>query len=217
LPFSSFLSRVYREERTVELTVSRRVSLRFRFDQTEATECLGDGDLLSGLSIFNNKTQDKSTLAVNGLFYAIGAFYFSSFSFLLPPFPLTNLLRSLPPSHVLPSSSLPSPTSHPSFVSLASIPSLSQVTSPPPPSSRPKSPSIPTATSLPSPEPPRPASSECLPLETCKTRGTSRLSPVLEPDAWLRWRRRGCWLRRREITRLSEYRGLFRSIGKGYG
>jgi thioredoxin reductase (NADPH) len=40
--------------------------------QTEATECLGDGDLLTGLSIFNNKTQEKTTLPVNGLFYAIG-------------------------------------------------------------------------------------------------------------------------------------------------
>lgn len=40
--------------------------------QTEALECLGDGDLLSDLKIVNNKTKEESTLQVNGLFYAIG-------------------------------------------------------------------------------------------------------------------------------------------------
>ena len=39
---------------------------------TEATECLGDGDLLNALSIVNNKTKEVSKLEVNGLFYAIG-------------------------------------------------------------------------------------------------------------------------------------------------
>jgi hypothetical protein len=39
---------------------------------TEATECLGDGDLLNALSIVNNQTKETSKLEVNGLFYAIG-------------------------------------------------------------------------------------------------------------------------------------------------
>lgn len=40
---------------------------------TEATECLGDGDLLNALSIVNNQTKETSKLDVNGLFYAIGS------------------------------------------------------------------------------------------------------------------------------------------------
>lgn len=39
---------------------------------TEATEAKGDGKFLNSLSIFNNKTKETSSLAVNGLFYAIG-------------------------------------------------------------------------------------------------------------------------------------------------
>lgn len=39
---------------------------------TVATECLGDGDLLSGLRIRNVVTGEEKDLAVNGLFYAIG-------------------------------------------------------------------------------------------------------------------------------------------------
>jgi thioredoxin reductase len=41
--------------------------------QTEAQECLGDGDLLQGLTIYNNQTKETKRLDVNGLFYAIGA------------------------------------------------------------------------------------------------------------------------------------------------
>ncbi|KAG7696888.1 hypothetical protein KL930_002662 [Ogataea haglerorum] len=39
---------------------------------TVSLEALGDGKLLNGLKIRNVKTNEESTLAVNGLFYAIG-------------------------------------------------------------------------------------------------------------------------------------------------
>lgn len=39
---------------------------------TSALEAKGDGKLLNSLDIVNNKTQEKSSLPVNGLFYAIG-------------------------------------------------------------------------------------------------------------------------------------------------
>jgi thioredoxin reductase (NADPH) len=39
---------------------------------TEAKEACGDGKLLQSLTIFNNKTNETSSLPVNGLFYAIG-------------------------------------------------------------------------------------------------------------------------------------------------
>lgn len=39
---------------------------------TSALEAKGDGKLLNSLDIVNNKTNEKSSLAVNGLFYAIG-------------------------------------------------------------------------------------------------------------------------------------------------
>ncbi|KAG7890011.1 hypothetical protein KL925_002990 [Ogataea polymorpha] len=39
---------------------------------TVSLEALGDGKLLNGLKIKNVKTNEESTLAVNGLFYAIG-------------------------------------------------------------------------------------------------------------------------------------------------
>lgn len=39
---------------------------------TSATEAKGDGKLLNSLDIVNTKTNEKSELAVNGLFYAIG-------------------------------------------------------------------------------------------------------------------------------------------------
>ncbi|PVH15345.1 thioredoxin reductase [Candidozyma duobushaemuli] len=39
---------------------------------TSATEAKGDGKVLTSLDIVNNKTNEKSELPVNGLFYAIG-------------------------------------------------------------------------------------------------------------------------------------------------
>lgn len=39
---------------------------------TVATECLGNGDLLSALKIKSTTTGEETELAVNGLFYAIG-------------------------------------------------------------------------------------------------------------------------------------------------
>lgn len=41
-------------------------------DQTVATECKGDGDLLQALHLKNLKTGEERDLPVNGLFYAIG-------------------------------------------------------------------------------------------------------------------------------------------------
>jgi thioredoxin reductase (NADPH) len=39
-----------------------------------ATECKGDGDLLTAVRIKNVKTGKEEDLPVNGLFYAIGMF-----------------------------------------------------------------------------------------------------------------------------------------------
>jgi hypothetical protein len=161
--------------------------------QTEATECLGDGDLLTGLSIFNNKTQEKTTLPVNGLFYAIGALPLSLPSFLV----LVASLTLIPCPFFCPF--LPLARSPPDRLShLFRTPS--QATSLPPPSLPPRSPSTLMATSSLSPEPLRPTSRVCSPPETSRTSGTSRPLPAREPDAWPPLRRRGCWPRRREIT-----------------
>ena len=45
---------------------------RARSPQTVATECKGDGELLTSLTLQNVKTKETSNLDVNGLFYAIG-------------------------------------------------------------------------------------------------------------------------------------------------
>lgn len=45
-----------------------------------ATECLGDGDLLSSLKIKNVLTGEEKNLPVNGLFYAIGTSRMDSLS-----------------------------------------------------------------------------------------------------------------------------------------
>lgn len=42
-------------------------------------ECKGDGDLLQSIAVKNTKTGELSDLKVNGLFYAIGSFFFSIF------------------------------------------------------------------------------------------------------------------------------------------
>jgi thioredoxin reductase (NADPH) len=39
---------------------------------TECTEAKGDGDLLNEIQIIHNQTQESSSLAVGGLFFAIG-------------------------------------------------------------------------------------------------------------------------------------------------
>lgn len=39
-------------------------------------ECKGDGDLLQSIAVKNTKTGELSDLKVNGLFYAIGSFFF---------------------------------------------------------------------------------------------------------------------------------------------
>ncbi len=41
-------------------------------EYTEAQEVLGDGNLITGLKILNNQTQEISEIAVGGLFFAIG-------------------------------------------------------------------------------------------------------------------------------------------------
>lgn len=76
---TKYASHVYVLVRKGELRASRIMAKRLENHpkctimwNTEATECLGDGDLLNALSIVNNKTQETSKLEVNGLFYAIG-------------------------------------------------------------------------------------------------------------------------------------------------
>jgi len=39
---------------------------------TEGKEILGDGQMMSGLSVINNQTNKEETLEAGGLFYAIG-------------------------------------------------------------------------------------------------------------------------------------------------
>jgi thioredoxin reductase (NADPH) len=41
-------------------------------EYSEALEVLGDGNLMTGLTIINNQTQQTSSLEANGLFFAIG-------------------------------------------------------------------------------------------------------------------------------------------------
>lgn len=76
---TKYASHVYVLVRKGELRASRIMAKRLENHpkctilwNTEATECLGDGDLLNALSIVNNKTKETSKLEVNGLFYAIG-------------------------------------------------------------------------------------------------------------------------------------------------
>ena len=39
---------------------------------TEATEITGDGNVMTGVNVINNQTQETSSLQAAGLFYAIG-------------------------------------------------------------------------------------------------------------------------------------------------
>lgn len=61
---------------------------------TVAVECQGDGDLLNNLRIKNTHSGAESDLAVNGLFYAIGASTFSLLPSQIEP------LQIYPPSSV---------------------------------------------------------------------------------------------------------------------
>lgn len=48
--------------------------LTLTLEQTVATECKGDGDLLQSLTVKDITTGETRDLPVNGLFYAIGTF-----------------------------------------------------------------------------------------------------------------------------------------------
>ncbi|KAJ7808890.1 thioredoxin reductase [Mycena olivaceomarginata] len=72
-------SHVYVLVRRSELRASKIMAKRLMNNpkitvlwNTVATECLGDGDLLSSLKIKNVLTGEEKNLPVNGLFYAIG-------------------------------------------------------------------------------------------------------------------------------------------------
>ncbi|KAJ7366522.1 thioredoxin reductase [Mycena albidolilacea] len=72
-------SHVYVLVRRSELRASKIMAKRLMNNSkitvlwnTVATECLGDGDLLSSLKIKNVLTGEEKNLPVNGLFYAIG-------------------------------------------------------------------------------------------------------------------------------------------------
>lgn len=77
-----------------------------RLDQTVATECKGDGDLLQSLSLKNTKTGETSELPVNGLFYAIG----ECGGVFIPLWHPSRLLRSPGPDMSPESSLTPSPS-----------------------------------------------------------------------------------------------------------
>lgn len=72
-------SKVYMLVRRDELRASTIMQKRVKANEkleilwnTEGVSAKGDGKLLNALEIINNKTKQKSDLAVNGLFYAIG-------------------------------------------------------------------------------------------------------------------------------------------------
>ena len=72
-------SKVYMLVRRDELRASTIMQKRVKANEkleilwnTEGVSAKGDGKLLNALEIINNKTKEKSDLAVNGLFYAIG-------------------------------------------------------------------------------------------------------------------------------------------------
>lgn len=76
---SKFWSKVYLIVRRNELRASKTMQERVLTNEkieilryTECTEARGDGDLLQEIQIMNNQTGESSTLAVNGLFFAIG-------------------------------------------------------------------------------------------------------------------------------------------------
>jgi len=79
LYLTKYGSKVYVLVRRHELRASKIMAKRLLAHpkvemvwNTVATETCGDGDLLQSLTIKNVKTGDTSSLAVNGLFYAIG-------------------------------------------------------------------------------------------------------------------------------------------------
>lgn len=72
-------SKVYMLVRRDELRASTIMQKRVKANEkleilwnTEGVSAKGDGKLLNALEIYNNKTKQKTDLAVNGLFYAIG-------------------------------------------------------------------------------------------------------------------------------------------------
>lgn len=76
---TKYASKVYMLVRRDQLRASTIMQKRVQNNQkleilwnTEAKEAKGDGKLLTGLEIYNNKKKESSHLPVNGLFYAIG-------------------------------------------------------------------------------------------------------------------------------------------------
>lgn len=76
---SKFWSKVYLIVRSDKLRASKAMQERVLANEkieilwnTECTEAKGDGDLLNEIQIIHNQTQESSSLAVGGLFFAIG-------------------------------------------------------------------------------------------------------------------------------------------------
>ena len=76
---TKFASTVYMLVRRDELRASKVMQERVKnhpkiqiLRNTNATEILGDGEVMTGLRIKNNKTDEEKALEASGLFYAIG-------------------------------------------------------------------------------------------------------------------------------------------------
>lgn len=76
---TKYASKVYllvrRDQLRASTIMQKRVMNHEKLEilwNTEAKEALGDGKLLNELKVLNNKTNEVSSLQVNGLFYAIG-------------------------------------------------------------------------------------------------------------------------------------------------
>jgi thioredoxin reductase (NADPH) len=74
-----FASKVYLINRKSELKASKAMQDRLQLDKkveivadTEVKEILGDGELVTGVKLYNNKTNKESTLELSGIFLAIG-------------------------------------------------------------------------------------------------------------------------------------------------
>jgi thioredoxin reductase (NADPH) len=76
---SHFASKVIVLVRTDKLRASEVMQARAKANEkiefmrhTEALEAVGNGDILTGMKVVNNQTQEETLLECSGLFYAIG-------------------------------------------------------------------------------------------------------------------------------------------------
>jgi thioredoxin reductase (NADPH) len=76
---SHFASKVIVLVRTDKLRASEVMQAKAKANEkiefvryTEAREAIGNGDMLTGMKVINNQTQEETTIECSGLFYAIG-------------------------------------------------------------------------------------------------------------------------------------------------